>query len=82
MSFEQLRHEDQQRDLYETLRKRRLPRYSTELLALRKRQALLAKAKHYIEAERVKEEADYQEELELEVSLCCAPLVVSHAPSV
>lgn len=60
------KHEDQQRDLYESLRKKRMPKFSVELLNMRKRQVLLAKSKNYISAEKVKRKADILESIEIE----------------
>lgn len=60
------KHEDQQRDLYEALRKKRMPKFSVELLNMRKRQVLLAKSKNYISAEKVKRKADILEAIEIE----------------
>jgi hypothetical protein len=60
------KHEDQQRELYEALRKKRMPKFSVELLNMRKRQVLLAKSKNYIAAEKVKRKADVIEAMEIE----------------
>lgn len=60
------KHEDQQRELYESLRKKRMPKFSVELLNMRKRQVLLAKSKNYISAEKVKRKADILESIEIE----------------
>lgn len=60
------KHEDQQRELYESLRRKRLPKFSVELLNMRKRQVLLARSKAYIPAEKLKRKADVLEQLEVE----------------
>jgi hypothetical protein len=66
--IEQLKwkHDDQQRELYEQLRKKRMPKFSVELLNMRKKQVLLAKAKSYVEAEKMKRKADMLEAIEIE----------------
>lgn len=43
-----------------------MPKFSVELLNLRKRQVLLAKAKNYIAAEKIKRKADILEKIEIE----------------
>lgn len=60
------KHEDQQRELYEQLRRKRMPKFSVELLDLRKRQVLLAKNAKYVEAEKIKRKADLLEAIEIE----------------
>lgn len=66
------KHEDQQRELYETLRKKRMPKFSVELLNMRKRQVMLARSKNYISAEKVKRKADVLEGIEIERIRECA----------
>lgn len=60
------KHDDQQRELYELLRKKRMPKFSVELLNLRKKQVLLARNKKYIQAEKVKRKADILEAFEID----------------
>lgn len=60
------KHDDQQRELYEILRKKRMPKFSVELLNLRKKQVLLARNKKYIQAEKVKRKADILEAFEID----------------
>jgi hypothetical protein len=60
------KHDEQQHQLYEELRKKRIPKFSVELLNLRKRQVLLAKAKKYLLAEKLKRKADVMESLEID----------------
>jgi hypothetical protein len=60
------RHDEQQRELYEILRKKRMPKFSVELLNMRKKQVLLAKARNYIPAEKIKRKADMLEAIEIE----------------
>ena len=66
------KHEEQQRELYETLRKKRMPKFSVELLNMRKRQVMLARSKNYISAEKVKRKADVLEGIEIERIRECA----------
>jgi len=60
------KHDDQQRELYEILRKKRMPKFSVELLNLRKKQVLLARNKKYIQAEKVKRKGDILEAFEID----------------
>jgi hypothetical protein len=60
------RHEEAQRELYETLRRKRMPKFSVELLNMRKRQVALARSKQYVPAEKVKRRADVLEQIEVE----------------
>lgn len=60
------KHDDQQRQLYEQLRKKRMPKFSVELLSLRKKQVLLARNKQYVKAEKVKRKADILEAFEID----------------
>jgi len=60
------KHDDQQRELYHRLRKKRIPKFSVELLNLRKRQVLLAKAQKYLMAEKIKRKADLLEAIEID----------------
>jgi hypothetical protein len=60
------KHENEQHELYEQLKKRRMPKFSVELLNLRKRQVTLARAKHYVDAEKLKRKADMLEAIELD----------------
>jgi len=60
------KHDQQQRELYEILKKKRLPKFSVELLNMRKRQVLLAKSQNYIAAEKIKRKADMLEAIEIE----------------
>jgi len=60
------RHEEAQRELYETLRRKRMPKFSVELLNMRKRQVALARSKQYVPAEKVKRRADLLEQIEVE----------------
>lgn len=60
------KHDDQQRNLYEQLRRKRMPKFSVELLNLRKKQVLLARNKEYIKAEKVKRKADILEAFEID----------------
>jgi hypothetical protein len=60
------RHEQEQQKLYDTLKKKRMPKYSVQLLNLRKRQISLAKGQHYLEAEKMKQKADEVEAQELD----------------
>jgi hypothetical protein len=59
------RHEEAQRELYETLRRKRMPKFSVELLNMRKRQVALARSKNYVAAEQVKRRGDQLESLEI-----------------
>lgn len=65
------KHDEQQRELYNELRKKRIPKFSVELLNLRKRQVLLAKAKKYLQAEKIKRKADVLEAIEIDVRSSC-----------
>lgn len=60
------KHDQQQKDLYEQLRKKRMPKFSVELLNLRKKQVTLARAKKYLDAERLKKKADVLEAIEID----------------
>lgn len=60
------KHDNQQRELYEILRKKRMPKFSVELLNLRKKQVLLARNKKYIQAEKVKRKGDILEAFEID----------------
>jgi len=60
------KHEDAQRQLYESLRKKRMAKFSVELLNMRSRQVMLAKAKNYLAAEKVKRKADLLESIEID----------------
>jgi len=60
------KHDQQQKELYELLRKKRMPKFSVELLNLRKKQVVLAKGKRYVQAEGVKRKADILEAIEIE----------------
>jgi hypothetical protein len=44
-----------------------MPKFSVELLDMRKRQVLLAKSGQYIEAEKLKRKADMLEVIEIDV---------------
>lgn len=60
------KHDEQQRELYEMLRKKRMPKFSVELLNLRKKQVLLARNKKYVQAEKVKRKGDILEAFEID----------------
>jgi hypothetical protein len=60
------KHDEQQRELYEQLRKKRMPKFSIELLNMRKKQVLLARNKEYVKAEKVKRKADILEAFEID----------------
>lgn len=60
------KHDDQQRQLYEQLRKKRMPKFSVELLNMRKKQVLLARNQDYVKAEKVKRKADILEAFEID----------------
>lgn len=61
------RHDQQQQELYTKLQKKlRVPKFSNELLNLRKRQVLLASTKNYVEAEKLRRQAAKLEEIEIE----------------
>jgi hypothetical protein len=62
----QRKQQQQQEDLYRQLQQKRVPRFSVELLNLRKRQVLLARGKKYIEAEELRRKADQLELVELD----------------
>jgi hypothetical protein len=61
------KHDQQQQELYEKLqRKLRVPKFSQELLNLRKRQVLMARTKRYVEAEKLRQNAEQLEKIEIE----------------
>lgn len=60
------KHDQQQRELYEQLRRKRMPKFSIELLNMRKKQVLLARNKEYVKAEKVKRKADILEAFEID----------------
>lgn len=61
------KHEGQQRELYETLLRRRPGKFSAELLTLRKQQLHLARIGEYSKADSLKAKGDALEATEVEV---------------
>ena len=72
----QAKHDGQQHELYEQLRQRRIPKFSAELLNMRRQQVLLARAGEYVKADKLKRKADLLETIEIEVQMivCGKPL--------
>jgi hypothetical protein len=61
------KHDQQQQELYDRLqRKLRVPKFSQELLNLRKRQVLMGRAKRYVEAEKLRRAAAALEVIEID----------------
>jgi hypothetical protein len=60
------RHEEEQRELYSLLTKKKIPKFSVTLLNMRKRQMAMARAKHYVEAEDIRRKADTLENYEMD----------------